>query len=75
MIVFSNLSSLELRIAKQNLKEKGQTHLYQDGKMYLVRVGCASTQLVCNRVLKNDLTSNNLGVTRKCALLDKWGYV
>lgn len=75
MIIFKDLSSLDLYKAKHEINETGQTRLYQDGKMYLVRVNPYRTNLVCNRVLKNDLTSNNLGVTRECALLDKWGYV
>lgn len=75
MIIFKDLSSLDLRMAKQQLKENGKTHLYQDGKLYLVRVNPYHTNLVCNRVLQNDLTTNNFGVTRECALLDKWGYV
>lgn len=70
MIIFRDLSSLEYQLAKTNIKEKGQTYLYQDGKMYLVRVAQGQTKLVCNRVL----TRNEFGVTRQCAILDKWGY-
>lgn len=74
MIIFKDLSSLEYQLAKTNIQEKGQTFLYQDGKMYLVRVTQGQTKLVCNRVLQNDLTRNEFGVTRQCAILDKWGY-
>lgn len=74
MIIFRDLSSLEYTIAKQNINEKGQTYLYNDGKMYLVRIANGKTKLVCNRVLQNDLTSNRFGKTYDCAILDKWGY-
>lgn len=74
MIIFKDLSSLDYIIAKTNISEKGQTYLYNDNKMYLVRVADGKTKLVCNRVLQNDLTSNRLGKTYDCAILDKWGY-
>lgn len=45
---------------------------YQLAKTNIKEKG--QTKLVCNRVLQNDLTRNEFGVTRQCAILDKWGY-
>ena len=73
MIIF-NINSTDYFIAKANINDKGQTILYHNGKMYVVKPKPNATTLICQRVLQNDLTRNKLGIMRECAILDKWGY-
>lgn len=71
MITF-NLNKTDYQIAIKELNSNlKQTKLYNDGKLYIIRNTC--NQLVCNRVLQNDLTRKAFGVTRDCAILNKWG--
>jgi hypothetical protein len=68
-----NLNKNDYQIAIHELNNGlKQTHLYNNSKLYLVRN--AYNQLVCNRVLQNDLTKNNLGVTKDCCILNKWAF-
>lgn len=72
MITF-NLNKNEYQIAIKELNTGlKQTRAYYNGNMYIIRN--SYNQLVCNRILGNDLTRNELGVTRDCAILNKWAF-